>query len=353
MKYSKACILSHGDDLDGCMSAFNLWLYCLKHHYIMNDTDDIYFTSYGESEEVLNKLIHDEYDLIFVSDLSFKSTKVFENIPPTKMVILIDHHESSVETFEYLNENNTQVIAYCDSSGNNCAADLTFEMLTNDVAWIPDSWKSMDAKLVPWYDDHRMTRLNDYTHSEDLWIKDEPIGIDLSKLMSAVGPYKMFDYIWGFACDENWEDGDIRWEEYDDKNLSLILEIVEKQDRQIEKLASATMFSTDITTEDNTYKLHSLYAYGPYSQIANDAVDDNGGLGWCVVVNPVSQKLSIRTNQATVDKTKIKANQLASLIHPNGGGHPCAGGCAIDFAMIRDINGLHTKIVNIITDLLS
>lgn len=336
----KTCILSHIDDLDGCVSALNLYFYCMMRPSAYDFSQkDVYFASYKDSEETLLKLA-EEYDVVFIADLSWKDPAVISKLPKDdKFFFFFDHHVDSRETFERMDHEMPNVYVKLDSAGGKCAADLTFDFLLKGLSTnIPVAEDYKDESLIG-----MLRSFTRYAHSRDLWILDEPLGNLLSEAIVVKGVPHIFYCLVDTIENPFDEDFDQDYNFNPSAEFYTYSDMCAFANEKAIEIAKNTLLSGELRLPDGrSVWLHTLYAFGPVSEIGHQIVEENG-LGWAVILNLERTGMSVRTNKETIDLLGIGANNIAGIYQ--GGGHPQAAGASLSFEQLRDINRVHNEII--------
>lgn len=289
MSYS--CV-SHSADLDGVASAIlaNFYLKTLHHGAHVN----VVFTSVnGDAENAIISAIQDS-SVIWITDLSFSNENFLSDLfkfHPDKAIHVFDHHASSQQAFQNVSSCN----AVLDISGNKCATDLVYDYIKTRIGCIPAEY----CDLVR------------YTHSIDLWIKDEPQGERLTEVIQNLGAKETFNLLTQDISKIYLE------------NFTPAMQLCNKiSDRNLSKSSSLAFNSVLEEKTDTLGVVKAAFCYGCASEVGSALVQ--GEKAWVGLIDMSRQELSFRTNNETVNLTGIGANDIAKFL--GGGGHPNAAG---------------------------
>jgi len=354
----KTCVLSHAADLDGCVAALNTY-HALKNKpnlYEIN-SEDVYFADYADSEAKLLELVS-KYECLFITDLSWKSTSLLDKLPKDeKFFVFLDHHKDSKAVFDAFRSDFPNVWAELSDDDSKCAADMAFELF--DSKWSEEINKFVPNKMQPYMSENDWIKeclrtLTRYTHSRDLWIRDEPMGELLTEVIAVKDVPFLFNYFvdyfdnaFGPGYDYN---GEVLFSEsydfYTPKEFKCYHDECERTNEISYAMAGRTRLSGELKLPgDTSVWLHSMYSFGPISEIGATVVEQYK-LGWAVMVNLERGSLSIRSNKETFELLGIGANDIAKMY--GGGGHTLAAGAPLEIDDMRNINSIHNEIMTVL-----
>ena len=299
---SSVLIVSHIADLDGVASAVLLTAYFKEFRGIL---PNVVFADYENAQEkVLSN--SDFADEIWICDLSWKENNI-DSIDKLKSIkiFFFDHHSSSRKCFEHW-ANSASI--FFDDSGKMCTADIIYAYLSS---------LSESTELPPPTEDFLklMAPIVSATHSRDLWIKDDPNGCAISCVIDDLGAEHVFfeliknpEKIHISNFPKQWTDSVSKFEE----KLNLSYDMAQK---------------TLLTEVVNGVNVCACFALGAISETGERILKEKGpSLIGFIDLN--RKEISFRTNEETIEIVGFGVNKIASFIHQNGGGHPCAAGAA-------------------------
>lgn len=283
-------ILTHAADLDGVGSAV------LLANLHPDDHVDVRFTEYADMEAKIQEF--ENLDMLYISDLSFKTADIMDHVRlPKEKVLIFDHHASSKPIFDQIDD---RAKIYFDASGKKCTVDLIWDYI-----------QLQSAKL---HFGKNLRHLVEATHSIDLWIKNVRDGDLLSDIISMIGPEKTFELLM--------EDNHRCYEEHFTIGMRKSVELAEEK-RQYALAMAMNSHSIVQPFLNEDVKLIVAFTHGYQSDVGNSFLQQHS-LAWVVLYDLGKGSASYRTNGYTIAKYKISAKTIAE--HFGGGGHPEAAG---------------------------
>lgn len=293
----KYVVMSHADDTDGVGSALLVTKYLLGLTGVM---PEVVFIKYDQIDEMVPQKAA-EADELWLTDLSFRNLDLIEPLRKfgKERLFFFDHHGSSCEFAKALE--GLATIGFIHQ-GTHCAADLVFEFVAP---------KLKDTDEYPW-----LEKLRRYTHSRDLWIRDEPNGDAFQQIINVLGPDRTFTLL----------NEDIKRIDPENWNYEMRLAKRISDERLQESLALAK--ATAVRSQFKPghpfagFEVIAAMTNGDQSEAGEMLLGNRTGCVGLLTLN--RQGMSLRTNERTFKEFNLGMNTLAEKL--GGGGHPCAAG---------------------------
>ncbi len=304
----KTLVVSHIADLDGVASAV------LAAHYLY-DRDgvkpEVIFADYEDAFSKVADAAKDKEE-IWICDLSWKpvSMSLIEKLDHAfpDRILFFDHHKSSQACFDAWNDKAT---IHFDCSGTKCTADLIWDHIQGSYF---GKTKQNLEKIVS------------AAHSRDLWIRNDPNGCYISDVIDVFGAYSVFEKLFS----------DLTLIEKDNFPLAWVgaCKQAEKAREESYDLAIRSKVTTSFQRFDKTVYVSACLSNGFVSEVGDRILREMEG-GMIGFIDVKSGTLSFRADHESVAAMGIGVNDIAAILHPNGGGHPVAAGAAMSHDFLK------------------
>ena len=306
---SRVLIVSHIADLDGVASAVLAYQHIRHYRSIF---PEVVFADYDDAFEKIVEAAKGK-DEVWICDISWKMSNIglidhLSHISPDRL-LFFDHHRSSRDCFDAWKERAT---FHFDDSGESCTADLVYRYIM-DNGWdffIADNgWGECQIPAIV-----------SAAHSRDLWIRNDPNGCAISSVIDELGARAVFDALI--------------------KDHSLIhinnfppswVDACKHSEQNLEKsylVARNTMVKAHaLSPNGSSVPIMACIALGCISEVGERILTEEDG-GFIGFIDLVHGGLSFRSTLPTIETMGFGVNEIASRLHPNGGGHPVASGAA-------------------------
>ena len=297
---ARAIVLTHIADLDGVASGVLLWYYLL---YQNSKPPEVFFVDYDNCAEILEQEAPTASE-VYIADISLRNPaliKCLEHLGKEN-VYIFDHHASSRPTFK-LWEDRAQI--WFDDSHQKCTADLI--------------WEFGEDVFVRY--NEALHDLKKFTHSADLWIRDQVMGEKLSDVIAVLGARYLFEKLTN-------QPEQCYYDNFTPDMMRASLQ-AEGRREQSKLIAKNTAYSMDI----DGVKLTVALAAGASSHVGQMFIDEEP-LSWVALIDIQGLRVSFRTNENTINKSGISVSDIAGYF--GGGGHPVASGAPLTEVILQN-----------------
>lgn len=261
---------------------------------------DIRHVNYGFMDEKQNRVLLQQYDEVYITDISVSKEQAIEisemmHDPLCRLqkVILLDHHQSALDELGPLN------FSWIQIRTDKCGTMLCYDRFSKFVSHLK----------------YFATIVNDY----DLWIHKYRESTNLQFLWSSMDKSKFVDRFVNAEYDEN---GNYKLSDYE---IGMIYDQLKELDKSLETCLS----SMDIHYDNEGNQFGFIKRTGRYLSLAvSKILLSYPQLKYIVAYNSYSNSLSFRSLDYPV-------NKIAESL--NGGGHKLAAGApCVPFMAIVD-----------------
>jgi oligoribonuclease NrnB/cAMP/cGMP phosphodiesterase (DHH superfamily) len=299
----KTLVVSHIADLDGVSSAVLVSNYLLLRDGV---APEVIFADYEDAYDKVTTVAKDK-DEIWICDLSWKpvSIDLIDKLShiASQNILFFDHHKSSKECFDAWSDRAT---FFFDYSGAKCTADLLWEYLHSNFHG--------EQKLS-------LEKITLAAHSRDLWVRNDPDGCYISDVIDVFGAESVFQQLmqdptlirranyppsWNGACKQ-----------------------AEASREDSYELAMKSKMTAYLTADNgNLVPVSACLSNGFVSEVGNRILTEMDG-GIVGFIDVKLGTLSFRAERKAIESLNVGVNEIAAMMHPNGGGHPYAAGAAM------------------------